>query len=1288
MKKIILIVLSVAIILSSLGTMLIFALDSGEYTKDSILVNFCGTESYLDVFVSEGGTVLLPADILTSFGGLKRITDGSEYIYSLSGSKNSSKFERQIIIAKNGSYGKTILHIPNKADLSGVNVNFKDSYTFDGDLFLPLEEIVPFLDATMEIKDGSLHIYPSAVSVFEAISSHSFQDLFDSEYSDSIYNILYDVSDGNGVGALSLFVDSIVNFRLDRLDKIFHTGEIKDYKALFGKILLENEAYLSAFDEEKTPLDNVFADMNEYIGDGNKYIKLLDGALGKTEKILKYELGSEKFKKYQDFSNDVKSFGDISLMVDVIYKAVDYADVFTKMVDDHYNMLDVVYGNGNFKGTPIGTAANEVVDYYSGERGKAIKSAGVSALRETLFEIATKPVEKAIAPYTIVLDAIKLIPGMDELSRDYNVFYIDAVVSDSRKAFVNYYNNASFDTESLNNLRLSLLMTMVTSKYGYDTTAMFPVTENPDDIQYGSIKNNHRLELNSWVEKLYLAADSVEHCTPEYYSKMKAELSANVQYLQFVDCTNPDVPDIPESTEYSEGLEFTINEYPVDGGYSVTGIGTCTDTDIVIPKTYKGRPVTGIKYRAFANCTSLTSVTIPNSVKSIGYSSFEDCTSLTSIIIPSSVTSISGFAFCDCTSLTNVFIPNSVTSIGDGAFRSCTSLTSIMIPNSVTNFGSNVFENCWSLKYNEYDNAIYLGNKTNPYHVLIKAKDESITSCEIHKDTKIIAPWAFAYRDLLIEVNIPDNVTSISYNAFFSCDLLASITIPNSVTSIGVEAFAHCPSLENIIIPHSVTSIGYATFYGCTSLTNAIIGASVASMDQSVFAECPLLQYNEYDNALYLGSKTNPYHVLIKAKDENISSCIIHSNTKVIYANAFSNCTSLTDVTIPDGVWEIGVAAFHSCTSLISITIPDSVTLIDSSAFANCTSIKSAVIGDSVTNIGGNAFENCRSLTTLTIGGSVTYIGPEVFYECYSLKDIYYTSDIEGWCNIYFEDGLFEGSNPMDYGECIYIDNKRLSEVVIPNSVMSLENTFAGWSWLEKVIIPDSVVVIGGAAFANCTALKNISLPNSIATIGGEAFMYCESLQSVTIPDSVTSIGLQAFYCCTSLENVTIPDSVTSIGTEAFYNCRSLKSIKIPDCVNGLGGGIFSYCYSLMNVELGNSITELPSSSHHWGFNVYGMFNACTSLESIVIPESVNIIDECAFAGCTSLTSVTIPKSVTTICDKAFRHCTSLTSINYEGTKAQWDEIFKGSYWNDETGTYTIYCTDGTIVKDGTVTYY
>ena len=161
-------------------------------------------------------------------------------------------------------------------------------------------------------------------------------------------------------------------------------------------------------------------------------------------------------------------------------------------------------------------------------------------------------------------------------------------------------------------------------------------------------------------------------------------------------------PELPAS----EGLSFALND---DGAsYAVRGIGTCTDTDVVIPSKYDGLPVTSIGDGAFSWC-SITSVTIPDSVTTIGSSAFYWCSSLTSITIPDSVTTIGDEAFSYCQSLTSVTIPDSVTTIGDWAFRYCWSLTSITIPDSVTTIGDLAFASCDSLTSItvDPDNSVY-----------------------------------------------------------------------------------------------------------------------------------------------------------------------------------------------------------------------------------------------------------------------------------------------------------------------------------------------------------------------------------------------------------------------------------------------------------------------------------------------------------------------------------------------------------------------------------------------------
>ena len=472
---------------------------------------------------------------------------------------------------------------------------------------------------------------------------------------------------------------------------------------------------------------------------------------------------------------------------------------------------------------------------------------------------------------------------------------------------------------------------------------------------------------------------------------------------------------IPES---SEGLEFSLN---ANGeSYTVIGLGTCTDTEIVI-STYNGLPVTAIGDSAFEGkgitgvvisdcvtsigtyafkgCKNLTSVTIPdsvtsigiytfngcsslatatigNSVTSIGYYAFGGCSSLTSVTIPDSVTSIDAYAFNGCSGLATVTIGNAVTSIGADAFSDCTSLVSVTIPDSVTSIGTYAFKGCSSLA------SITIGNGVTSIADYAFFTCSSLTSITVSdnntsyksidgnlysKDGKTLIRYAIGKEEL--SFTIPDSVTSIADYAFHGCDSLASVTIPDSVTSINSHAFHNCTNLKNVTIPSNITGISGYTFYGCASLTTITIPDGVTSIGTFAFYNCI-----------------------------NLKSVTIGNNVKSIGDHTFRGCSGLTSVIIPDRVTSIGKYAFEGCISLATVSIGNGVTSIGSFAFDDCTNLTSVNIPDGVTSIGNSAFWNCSSLTSVIIPDSVTSISYYAFDNCKKLT-IYCEAESQpsGW---------------------------------------------------------------------------------------------------------------------------------------------------------------------------------------------------------------------------------------------------------------------------------------------------
>lgn len=421
------------------------------------------------------------------------------------------------------------------------------------------------------------------------------------------------------------------------------------------------------------------------------------------------------------------------------------------------------------------------------------------------------------------------------------------------------------------------------------------------------------------------------------------EFSKNLTYIpeetsgMFYNCANLTSIILPEGMTSIKGNMFfqCTNLQSITIPNSVTSIGKkafweCTSLEsVTIPDS-----VTYIGEEAFEFCTNLESVTIPDNGIYIGLNAFKSCTNLESVTIPANVNLERG-TFNECSNLKNVILADGFTTIAEGMFVNCSSLTNITIPDSVTSIGKAAFFECFLL-----ESIIIPDGVTS-------IADSTFDGCQKLKKVTIpasvtsIGKRAFYNCYRLTSVIIPDGVTSISDSTFECCFNLNSVTIPDSVTSIGKNAF-DCCNFESVDIPDSVTSIGEMAFYNCDRLTSISIPPNVTFIPRNTFESCSMLTgNNEYDNASYLGNESNPYLVLLRAKNTNITSCEINASTKAITSYAFSSCKSLTSVTISDSVTEIGRNAFWWCEKLTSVTIPASVTYIDKEAFYKCGSLTS-----------------------------------------------------------------------------------------------------------------------------------------------------------------------------------------------------------------------------------------------------------------------------------------------------------------------------------------------------------
>ena len=461
--------------------------------------------------------------------------------------------------------------------------------------------------------------------------------------------------------------------------------------------------------------------------------------------------------------------------------------------------------------------------------------------------------------------------------------------------------------------------------------------------------------------------------------------------------------------------------------------------DITIPEEANGYAVIHIEVMAFCQ-TAITSVFIPNSVKTIGGDAFAGCVNLKSVRLPEQLTRIEWETFSGCQSLTSIDIPEGVTSIGDYAFANCKQLKEITIPSSVEHFGGSVFKNT--------------GFTSLP------KLPESLTT---------IANSMFYACTQLTSIEIPKNITNIGECAFGRCPI-SEIEIPASVTHIGVAAFANCPNLTNITIPDNVTDIGFNAFLGCSNVKTVTLSNNLSSLSKGIFCDCASLE-----------------------------SIVIPSGVKSIGKSAFEGCTSLRSINIPEGVEEITPRLFFNCSSLTQLIIPKSIVRItnededgnhrtfvygcnslisiivdeDNPVFdsrghcnaiietasntliAGCTATK---IPEGITSIGSYAFAGLDNLTTITMphslkrieGGAFNWSGlqeidiPEnvTFIGSYTISNCKQLKTVRSFIN-----------EPFEISENAFYGSTSAVTIYVPKGTVDKYKTTKGWAKVFKEIV-------------------------------------------------------------------------------------------------------------------------------------------------------------------------------------------------------------------------------------------